>query len=120
MFDDAGSISIIDFQITGTGHGAFDIAYFMSQSLESDTRKANDERVVRLYVDTLKAAGVSVDFDDVMHKYRVGLAFCFIYAVTSFQAWEAFDGRQHELMLKMLSRSTRSMTDNDSLSLLPL
>lgn len=120
MFDEDGAITIIDFQITGTGHGAYDIAYFMSQSLEPDLRKANDERVVRLYVDTLNAAGVAVNFDEVMHKYRVGLAFCLIYAVTSFQAWEAFDGRQHELMLKMLSRSTQAMTDNDSLSLLPL
>ncbi len=119
MLDENGALSIIDFQITGVGSGIYDIGYFMAQSVESGLRKANDERVVRLYCDTLKAEGVDIDFDSMMAKYRMGFAFFTIYAVTSFQAWDAFDGRQHELMLGMLSRSVAAMNDNESLSLLP-
>ncbi len=119
MLDGDGALSVIDFQITGIGAGIYDIGYFMAQSVESDLRKANDERVVRLYCDTLKAGGINVDFESTMATYRMGFAFFTIYAVTSFQAWDAFDGRQHELMLGMLSRSVAAMNDNDSLNLLP-
>ncbi len=119
MLDEDGALSIIDFQITGIGAGIYDIGYFMAQSVESDLRRANDERVVRLYCDTLKAEGIDVDFDSTMTTYRMSFAFFTIYAVTSFQAWEAFDGRQHELMLGMLSRSVAAISDNDSLNLLP-
>jgi hypothetical protein len=119
LLDENGALSIVDFQITGVGAGVYDIGYFMAQSVDSDLRKANDERVVRLYCDTLKAEGVEVDIEATMTAYQMSFAFFLIYAVTSFQAWDAFDGRQHELMLKMLSRSVAAMGDNGSLSLLP-
>lgn len=119
MLDDNGALSIIDFQITGVGAGIYDVGYFMAQSVESDIRKANDERVVRLYCDTLEAEGINVDYDSILATYKMGFAFFTIYAVTSFQAWDTFDGRQHELMLGMLSRSVAAMNDNNSLSLLP-
>ena len=120
MFDEEGNISIIDFQIVGVGHGSFDIGYFMSQSLESDVRKEHEGHILALYTKTLNEAGIDISIEDVTAKYRIALALCFIYAVTSFQAWEAFDGRQHELMTKMLARSAQASIDNDSLSLLPL
>lgn len=119
MMNDAGELTIIDFQISGIGSGIYDIGYFMSQSVESDLRRANDDRVVQLYCDTLRAEGIEVDDEATRSAYRVGFAFFLIYATTSFQAWDAFDGRQHDLMMKMLSRALTAVLDNDSLGLLP-
>lgn len=119
MLDDHGALSVIDFQITGVGAGIYDIGYFMAQSVDSELRKANDERIVRLYCDTLIAEGVEADFESTLAAYQMSFAFFTIYAVTSFQAGDAFDGRQHELMLGMLGRSVAAIGDNDSLSLLP-
>lgn len=119
MLDDANELTVIDFQISGVGCGIYDIGYFMAQSVKPDLRKENDERVVRLYCDTLLNEGITVDYDETLSKYRMGFAFFLIYAATSFQSWEAFDGRQHELMLAMLRRSTAAIVDNGSLDLLP-
>ena len=118
MFDADGNLTLIDFQITGVANGMYDIAYFMCQSIDADVRHGHDAELIQLYVDTLAAAGIDYAFDDAMRKYRIALAFCLIYAVASFQAWDVFDGRQHELMSKMLSRTVRAIVDNDSLSLL--
>jgi len=117
MFDADGALTVIDFQITGVANGMYDIGYFMCQSIDSEVRKGNDEALVQLYVDTLASLGVEFAFDDAMRLYRVALAFCLIYAVASFAAWDAFDGRQHELMTKMLSRTVAALADNDALSL---
>lgn len=119
LFDSSGGLTIIDFQITGVAHGLYDVAYFMCQSIDSDVRHGHDESLIQLYVDTLSANGVDVAVDEAMRLYRVASAFCLIYAVTSFQAFDAFDGRQHELMSKMLSRTVRTIEDNDALSVLP-
>ncbi len=116
---DDHQVSIVDFQITGIGAGIYDIGYFMAQSVESERRQENDERIVRLYCDTLAKEGIAVDFNSTLATYRMSFAFFMIYAVTSFQAWDAFDGRQHDLMLTILSRSVAAINDNDSLSLLP-
>lgn len=119
MLSDDGELTVIDFQISGIAAGIYDIGYFMAQSVESDVRRANDDRVVALYCDTLRAEGIDVDEEATRVAYRTSFALLIIYATTSFQAWEAFDGRQHELMLKMLGRSVNAITENGSLHLLP-
>ncbi len=120
LFSDDGDLHILDFQITGVANGLYDVAYFMCQSIATDVRRGHDEELIQLYVDSLNAAGVTdFGFDQAMRMYRIAVAFCLIYAVTSFQAWEAFDGRQHELMSSMLDRTIQTVLDNNSLELLP-
>ncbi len=119
LFDDDGDLSVLDFQITGVANGVYDIAYFACQSIATDVRRGNDDELVRLYVDTLATEGIELPLDLATRKYRLATAFCLIYAVTSYQAYDAFDGRQHQLMSSMLSRTVEAMIDNDSLSLIP-
>lgn len=119
LFDPDGNLVVLDYQITGIANGLYDIAYFACQSIDSDVRAGNDDALIELYVDTLAAEGIDFPLAEATRKYRIATAFCLIYAVTSYQAYDAFDGRQHELMASMLSRTVRSITDNDSLSLLP-
>ncbi len=118
LFDRDGALTILDFQITGIAAGMYDIAYFACQSIATDVRRGNDDELVRLYVDTLAAEGVDLPLELATRKYRLATAFCLIYAVTSYQAYDAFDGRQHQLMSSMLRRTVQSMIDNDSLSLI--
>jgi thiamine kinase-like enzyme len=119
LFDQENNLFLIDFQITGVANGLYDIAFFVCQSIDSDIRRGNDESLIRLYVDTLAAEGIVYPFDEAMRVYRLAIAFCLVYAVTSYQAYEAFDGRRHELMSSSVSRAVRAIVDNDSLSLIP-
>jgi len=119
FYGDDDSITMIDFQISGFGCGIYDVAYFIGQSVDSDVRHGKDEELVRHYLSVLAANGVDYDFDAAWEKYKVVLSHCFIYGVSSFASWEHWSGRQRELMLTMLDRSVRAITDNDALSVLP-
>ncbi|MCP3937290.1 MAG: phosphotransferase [Actinomycetia bacterium] len=119
LFDDDGNLTVLDFQITGIANGLFDVAYFLCQSIGSDTRRGHDEELVQLYVDNLAAGGVDYPIEEAMRAYRIATAYCLIYAVTSWQAYDSFEGRQHTLMAEILSRTVQSIMDNNSLALLP-
>lgn len=122
FFDGTGadsSVTMIDFQISGFAVGLYDVAYFVSQSIDADVRSGNDEDLVRFYLSVLSDNGVELDFDTAWRKYQVCLAHCFIYGVTSYQSWDAWNDRQKALLSTMLDRSVRAIVDNDALSVLP-
>ncbi|MFV0526401.1 MAG: phosphotransferase [Acidimicrobiales bacterium] len=119
MMLDGADLALVDFQISGIGRGPFDIGYLMSQSVKSDLRRQIEETVLDTYVNSLAQAGVELDRDEAGRLYRLSLVLCIIYATTSFQAWDAFGDRQHELMRTMLRRSSRAIDETGGLSLLP-
>ncbi|MFV0256882.1 MAG: phosphotransferase [Acidimicrobiales bacterium] len=119
MMLDGDEVALLDFQISGIGRGPFDIGYLMSQSVKSDLRRQIEESVLDTYVNALAKAGVELDRDEAGRLYRLSLVLCIIYATTSFQAWDAFGERQHELMRTMLRRSSRAIDETGGLSLLP-
>ncbi len=122
FFDGTGPdspVTMIDFQISGFAVGLYDVAYFVSQSIDADVRSGHDEDLVRHYLSVLADNGVELDFDTAWRKYQVCLAHCFIYAVTGYQSWDAWNDRQKELVSTMLDRSVRAIVDNDALSVLP-
>ncbi len=119
FFGPDDSITMIDFQISGFAVGLYDVAYFASQSMDSDVRSGHDAELVRHYLSVLATNGVELDFDTAWRKYQVCLAHCFIYGVTSFQSWDSWNERQRDLLSTMLGRSVRAILDNDALSVLP-
>ena len=80
LFFDPGAedpVVAIDWQICGLGRSPYDIAYFMSQSLTPEDRKAADEQVLRTYYDSLRAGGVEdYTYDQCWEDYRLGILFC--------------------------------------------
>lgn len=119
FFADDGSITMIDFQITGFASGVYDVAYFLGQSVDSDVRAGNEEELLRHYLAVLADNGVEYPFDEAWRKYRIVLAFCLIYGVTSFASWEAWSDRQKQLLRTILGRSVRSIVDTGALDVLP-
>lgn len=119
LLDDAGSLAVVDYQIMSVGNGGFDLGYFLSQSVTTETRNAHGEELIRLYHQTLTDGGVDLAFDDLMVSYRQALAFCPIYSVASFAGWESFSDRQKDLMKAMFTRSAASIVDTDALATLP-
>jgi hypothetical protein len=58
LFFSGDDVATLDWQITGTGRGAYDVAYFLSQSIVSEERKRVEHDLVRAYHDTLVEHGV--------------------------------------------------------------
>ena len=72
---DGSPLAILDWQLTVRGSGAFDVSYFICQSLTEDDRRAHEERLVRRWHDGLMAAGVTgYSFEQAWYDFRLNIA----------------------------------------------
>jgi hypothetical protein len=111
----------VDWQICGLGKAAYDIGYFMSQSLTPEDRKEADDTVLRAYYAALVAGGVDSDaypFDQCWQDYRLAILFCACYPLNA-GALDLVNDRAVALFEAMLSRSCAAILDLDALELMP-
>lgn len=110
MFDPDGAPVLLDFQLTGTGSGAYDLAYFMTQSLEAEVAGAHERRLFDRYVEGLRAGGVPQEDvgDELWLDYRKASLFCLVYPVVASRGMDLSDPRQRALIECMNSRFTRA------------
>ena len=89
FFADDGSVAAVDFQLVGTGRGAYDLAYFVTQSLAPDGRRRPRAALFDRWIAGLVAAGVpEADLDGAWEDYRRAALFCLVYPVV---AWRGMD-----------------------------
>jgi hypothetical protein len=112
-------VTALDWQVTGMGRGAYDLAYFLGQSLPTEIRRSCEERLIERYADRLAERGVDYPRDEMRHDYRVTTAFCFIYPVIVGGRIEMANERHRELLHIILNRATAAIEDHDALALRP-
>ncbi len=118
LFEADGTLALLDFQLTGVGSGAYDLAYFVTQSLDPQTASANERALFDRYVVGLVAAGVpEADTDHLWDGYRAAALFCLVYPVVASRGMDLDDPRQRSLVEAMLTRFARAV---DELSLAEL
>jgi thiamine kinase-like enzyme len=110
---------VIDFQISGLATGVYDLAYFVSQSIDPEVRKGREDELIDRYVAALAANGVQRDRDEVAHQFKVAVAQCFIYGVSSFPSWDVLPDRSKDLVMLLFGRSAQAIVDFDALSAFP-
>ena len=115
---DGDDLAVIDFQIMGTGAGPYDLAYFMSQSLEPEVRKPNSDQIIAAYYGGLDDAGITYDRQQADIDFRLAVAFCLIYPVSIFGGWDEVPANGQALMLAGLRRSVTTIVDHDALAVL--
>ncbi len=113
-----GTPIVLDFQITGVGNGAFDLAYYLSQSLERSTIQGRRPELVQRYVEQLATHGIERDVDSVMDDVRVITAFCIMYGFASFPEYEALPEEGKAMTRQLLRRCVEAIEDLDALSAL--
>ena len=119
LFMRAGEVTVIDFQISGIASGVYDLAYFVSQSIAPEVRRGRESELLDRYVAALAAGGVERDRAEVEHQFKVAIAQCFIYGVSTFPSWDVLPERSRDLVLVLLGRSAQAIIDTDALSALP-
>lgn len=117
LFYSGNDLVVADFQIAGVGTGAYDLAYFVSQSVAPVVRRGRDREVVERYVERLAAHGVRRSAADVWEDYRVALLVCLVYPVSSFRSWEAHNARGHALIETMFHRAADAILTTGALEL---
>jgi hypothetical protein len=119
LFFSPDDVAALDWQITGTGRGAYDVAYFLSQSLASDERKRVEADLVRAYHDALVEHGVEgYSFEACWEDYRLATLFVSVYPLNA-GAVDLVNDRAVELFTAMLERSVAAILDLDALELMP-
>ena len=77
MFGEPGSpdeLVVLDWQLAGRGSGLRDLAYFLSQNLTIEMRRAHEKELIALYRETLGSNGVNgYTAEQCYEDYRVGL-----------------------------------------------
>ena len=97
---------IADWQLTSRGRGAYDIAYFMSQSVEAEMRAGLERAVVERYHADLVAGGVTgYSFDECWQDYRIAVMWCMMYPVAAGGGLELTNDRAVQLGRAMARRS---------------
>ncbi|MGE0599607.1 MAG: phosphotransferase [Dehalococcoidia bacterium] len=110
--DNASPVTLIDWQISGKGRGPYDIAYFMSQSVEPAVRAAIEKDLLREYHATLQENGVAgYSFDTCWDDYRLSVMMCLAYPVVAGGSIDLANERGLELATKMLTRSLSAIMD---------
>jgi hypothetical protein len=119
LFNDDDSVVLLDFQLIGTGVGAYDLAYMVTQSLEADVAAAAERDLFDRWIDGLRTAGVAAaDLEGAWDDYRKAALFCLVYPVVACRGMDFDDPRQRVLIEKMNSRFARAVDGLDLPALL--
>ena len=102
FFDADGKVVLLDFQITGMGTGAYDLAYFVTQSLDPEVAGEHEQALFERYVNGLLAGGVpEADTARLWEDYRLAALFCLVYPIVASRGMDLADKRQHDLVANM-------------------
>jgi hypothetical protein len=118
FLDDDGEIVMIDPQIAGVANGAYDIGYFISQSMERPVRAGRERELIQKYVDVMAECGHQLDSDQVFFDTRIAVGLCLMYGFSSYANYGALDEQGKEMTRKLLRRGAESIDDLDSLEAL--
>lgn len=119
LFAPDDSIVLLDFQLTGTGSGAYDLAYFVTQSLDCEVASAHERALFDRWVAGLVAGGVpEADLDRQWDNYRKAAYFCLVYPIVASRGMDLSDPRQLGLLDSMNTRISRAISELDLASLL--
>jgi aminoglycoside phosphotransferase (APT) family kinase protein len=112
FFDENDKLVLLDFQLTGLGTGAYDLAYFITQSLLPDVAGEQERPLFDRYVAGLISNGVAeADTTRLWEDYRVAALFCLVYPIVSSRGVDLNDPRLRELCTTMMNGCARAIDE---------
>jgi hypothetical protein len=113
-------LRIVDWQICYRNQGAFDLAYFLCQSLDVEDRRAHESEMLHRYHDGLVAGGVvGYSSDELFEDYRRSVLFSFCYPMSAGANADLVNDRVSDLVHAMIDRSVSAIEDLDATQLIP-
>lgn len=82
--EDAAEVAFIDWQVVRRTHGCYDLAYFLTQSLSTETRRAHERELLAKYRKGLLDAGVATPtMSELFEAYRLASLYCMVYPIVA-------------------------------------
>ena len=113
FFGEGDDVWMIDFQTSSRGGGAYDVGYFMSQSVPIDVRKEHESTLLKGYHDELTANGVTgYSYEQFFQDYRVGVLYGWIIPVYAVGTLDSSSERAMALWTEVIKRAQSAMSDH--------
>jgi hypothetical protein len=120
FFDADGSVALLDFQLLGEGSAAYDLAYFVTQSISADVAADHERDLFDRWEEHLRQEGVPAgDLGGMWEDYRKAALFCLVYPIVASRGMDFEDPRQLELVRLMNERFARAVDQLGLVDLLP-
>lgn len=121
FFEADGTVVVIDWQSISQGGGAADVAYFLSQNLSVEDRRAHEDELLHAYHDALGTAGVTgYEFDQFFQDYRVGVIYGWIIPVFAVGTLDSSSERAMALWTAVIERVQAAIFDHKAYEFLEL
>jgi len=111
LFNAQGEPVVIDFQLLGSGTGAYDVAYFVTQSLSMKDASQYERELFDRWIAGLTSAGLVVDAEDLWLQYRRSALFCLVYPVVASRGMDLNNPRERLLIEMMNERFDRAVRE---------
>ena len=112
LVGDDGHIALLDFQLIGSGSGAYDLAYFVTQSLDAGVASANEKALFDRWTAGLLERGIpKSDLGGMWEQYRKAALFCLVYPIVASRGMDLDDPRQRGLVDCMNTRLCRAIDE---------
>lgn len=99
-----------DWQMTGYGAAAYDVAYLLSGALTTEITEREERALLGTYHEALRAGGVDYPFESLLRDYKRSL-FSVLHILASTDQVEMGDGRGVPLMDAWVERTFRRLRD---------
>jgi aminoglycoside phosphotransferase (APT) family kinase protein len=118
LFADGEAAGFLDWACLSRTPGLRDVSYFLSNSIESELRRAHEKDLLRLYLDALGEAGVAEppDFEESWRRHRRHVAYSWVAAATTLamgDRWQPLAAGR-----RAVERTTAALTDLGTVELL--
>jgi Ser/Thr protein kinase RdoA (MazF antagonist) len=112
--------AVVDWQIAARGRGVFDVAYLLCGGLDAPVRKANEQRLLKLYHGILVENGVKdYSFEQCWREYRRMALYTFMYVVISLGTFDFANERGLRLFNAWLVRTTAAIEELNAAEEMP-
>lgn len=119
LFDAHGDVALVDFQLIGSGSGTYDLAYFVTQSLDAEVAATHERALFERWIGDIARSGVAApDPEQEWLLYRKAALFCLVYPIVASRGMNLDNPRERHLIECMNSRFARAIDQLDLTELL--
>ena len=108
-------MTLIDWQGVGIGPAGWDLAYLLSQSLDVDTRRANEQHLLDRYVREAQRIRPDLTSDTLLAGYGESMIFGLVVAVSLPLVSDPSQPRVRALAESMARRAIEGLRDHGQL-----
>lgn len=117
LFFADNDVAVVDFQFCKRASGVYDVAYLISQGLDTTVRRGHDRELVGRYVRALRSAGLSIDDDTAWDQYLRATALLVAFPLGAILGWPTLGERARDLVLTLIERWAAAAVDVEATEL---